>query len=511
MGSAKPVAAVVGSNSLLGRELRDVLTRTPFQTKLIGADEVEAGTLTEERGEPLIITNLDEENLTAARVVFLAGSAESSVRAMEIVSRLRPRPLVVDLTGALEERPTAHLRAPVVEPAGYVLPRESEQIVAHPAAIVLAMFLVRLGQAGPIRRVIAHVFEPASERGQRGIDELHRQTASLLTFQKLPKAVYDEQAAFNLLARFGAEAPLSLESIETRIEGHLATLLALNGGIQMPSLRLIQAPVFHGHTRFSVGGVRGEPRGQGARAGAGQRAHRRARRRRGSAPCGGHGRAKRHRRGRHRTGPQRCARGVVLGGGGQSPHRGRERSSGGFAAGGGGGEPMSRLALAAALGFALLSGGCGYHVGGRGDTLPKNIKTIAIPAFANATALNHLATRLPADITREFISRTRYQVVADPTAADAVLSGSLLRSFSYASTLDPVTNRASSAVISADIALTLTDRVTGKVIYTRTFSAHERYELSPAADTYFEESDAALGRMSRDLARDAVTSILEKF
>jgi len=41
------VAAIVGSNSLLGRELRDVLTRTPFQTKLIGADEVEAGTLTE--------------------------------------------------------------------------------------------------------------------------------------------------------------------------------------------------------------------------------------------------------------------------------------------------------------------------------------------------------------------------------------------------------------------------------------------------------------------------------
>jgi hypothetical protein len=172
---------------------------------------------------------------------------------------------------------------------------------------------------------------------------------------------------------------------------------------------------------------------------------------------------------------------------------------------------MRRLALAAALGFTLLSGGCGYHFAGRGDALPKNIKTIAIPNFANATALNHLAVRLPADIAREFISRTRYQVVADPTAADAVLSGSLVKSFSYASTLDQVTNRASSAVISVDIALTLTDRATGKVIYTRNFSAHERYELSPAADTYFEESDAALGRMSRDVARDTVTSILEKF
>ncbi len=248
MGSARPVAAVVGSNSLLGREVRDVLARTPFQTKLIGADEVEAGTLTEEGGEPLIITALDEENLAAARAVFLAGSAESSGRAMEIVSRLASRPVVVDLTYALEERPTAHLRAPVVEPAGYVLPPESEHVVAHPAAIVLALLLVRLGQAGPLRRVIAHVFEPASERGQRGIDELQRQTVGLLSFQKWPKGLYDEQAAFNLLARYGAEAPLALESIEARIERHLATLLAWNGGIRMPSIRLIQAPVFHGHS-----------------------------------------------------------------------------------------------------------------------------------------------------------------------------------------------------------------------------------------------------------------------
>jgi aspartate-semialdehyde dehydrogenase len=239
---------VVGSGSLLGRELRDVLAGTPFQTKLIGADEIEAGTLTEDRGEPAVLTALDEENLAAARVVFLAGSAESSRRAMEIVSRLDPRPVVVDLTYALEERSTAHLRAPVVEPAGYALPAESEHVVAHPAAIVLALFLVRLGQAGPIRRVIAQVFEPASERGQRGIDELHRQAVGLFTFQKLPKAVYDEQVGFNLLARYGAEALVSLESIEARIERHLATLLALNGGIHMPSIRLMQAPVFHGYS-----------------------------------------------------------------------------------------------------------------------------------------------------------------------------------------------------------------------------------------------------------------------
>jgi hypothetical protein len=172
---------------------------------------------------------------------------------------------------------------------------------------------------------------------------------------------------------------------------------------------------------------------------------------------------------------------------------------------------MNRFALAATLGWVLLAGGCGYRIAGRGDGLPKNIKVIAIPAFGNATTLYHLADRLPADITREFISRTRYQVVTDPLAADAILSGSLVKGYSLAATLDPVTSRASSAMVSVTIVITLTDRATGKVIYSRNFDAHERYEVSPTSRTYFEETDAAYRRMSRSVARDTVSAILEKF
>jgi aspartate-semialdehyde dehydrogenase len=248
LGSAKPAAAIVGGGSLLGRELRELLSETHIPAVLIGADKIEAGTLTSERGEPAIITALDEENLAGARVVLLAGSPESSRKALEITGRLQPGPALVDLTYALEDRPSAHLRAPSVEPANYTVPLQGEHVIAHPAAIAIAMFLTRLNQTQKVRQSIAHVFEPASERGQRGIDELQKQTVNLLTFQKLPKDVYDEQAAFNLLARYGEEAPVPLESVELRIERHLATLLALHGDLVMPSLRLIQAPVFHGHS-----------------------------------------------------------------------------------------------------------------------------------------------------------------------------------------------------------------------------------------------------------------------
>ena len=54
--------------------------------------------------------------------------------------------------------------------------------------------------------------------------------------------------------------------------------------------------------------------------------------------------------------------------------------------------------------------GCGYHVSGKGDFLPKNVQTIAIPAFTNITARYKLPEKLASALTREFISRTRYQM-----------------------------------------------------------------------------------------------------
>ncbi len=245
----KPVAALVGSGSLLGREVRDLLSGGPLETKLIGADKEEAGTLTEEAGEAVIMTALDEDNLAGARIVFLAGSQEASRKALDIISRLPSSPpALIDLTYVLEDRPEAYLRAPLAEPAHFVPPPITEHIIAHPAATALGIFLSRLAQSWTIKRSVAHIFEPASERGQRGIEELEQQTVNLLTFKQLPKTVYDEQVGFNMLAGYGEEAAESLESIELRIERHLATLLALYGNIPMPSLRLIQAPVFHGYS-----------------------------------------------------------------------------------------------------------------------------------------------------------------------------------------------------------------------------------------------------------------------
>jgi hypothetical protein len=155
---------------------------------------------------------------------------------------------------------------------------------------------------------------------------------------------------------------------------------------------------------------------------------------------------------------------------------------------------------------------CGYHVAGKADLVPKTVNTIAIPAFANITTRYKLTDHLPEAISREFITRTRYKIVNDQNQADAVLRGAIVNYVAYPTIIDQQTGRASGLSVNVTLQVTLTERATGKVIYTRpSFEVHQRYELSINADTYFEESDAALDRLSRDVARDLVSSILENF
>jgi hypothetical protein len=174
---------------------------------------------------------------------------------------------------------------------------------------------------------------------------------------------------------------------------------------------------------------------------------------------------------------------------------------------------MTKLVpLAIAFTGALVAPGCGYHVSGHGDLMPKNIKTIAIPAFGNVTTRYQLARLLPADITREFISRTHYAIVTDPGQADAVLAGTVTNFASFPTVSDPASGRATAAQVVVTLHLTLTNRATGAVLFSRQGAEfRERYEISIDPTAYFDESGTAIERVSRDVARSVVTAILEGF
>jgi len=167
-------------------------------------------------------------------------------------------------------------------------------------------------------------------------------------------------------------------------------------------------------------------------------------------------------------------------------------------------------------GFAILllclTSACGYHVSGKADLVPKTIKTIAVPAFANVTPNSRLPVLLTADLTRELISRTKYNIIADPGQADAVLSGLVVNFVTSPTIFDPVSGRATGVQAIVTLQLTLTERTTGKKLFSKPSAEfRERYEISTDPQQYFDESSTALQRLSRDVARSAVTAILESF
>jgi hypothetical protein len=156
--------------------------------------------------------------------------------------------------------------------------------------------------------------------------------------------------------------------------------------------------------------------------------------------------------------------------------------------------------------------GCGYSVGGKAAWMPKTVKTIAIPAFANGTPRYKLARLLPENITREFHTRTKYIIVTDPNQADAVLKGTLVSMNPFPIIFDPASGRATGVEVVVTIQITLTERATGKVLFTRpALEFRERYEISSDPQTYFDESGTAIERVARDAARSVVSAILENF
>jgi aspartate-semialdehyde dehydrogenase len=247
--------AIVGASTLLGRELKEALSESP----LAGAnfallDEEEAqGQLDQVGDEVTIVQTVGVDAFERVDFTFFAGTEALTRKHWR--EALRAGSTVLDLSAALDREPGVLVRAPWLGFSG--LGSESATadlftpavVPAHPATLALALVLERLQQAAPIRFAAATVLEPASAFGRAAMDELHQQTVSLLSFQGLPRAVYDAQVAYNLLSGLGESATVNLSAEEARIRRHYEALG--NGRWPLLALQVIHAPVFHGHT-FSI-------------------------------------------------------------------------------------------------------------------------------------------------------------------------------------------------------------------------------------------------------------------
>ena len=161
---------------------------------------------------------------------------------------------------------------------------------------------------------------------------------------------------------------------------------------------------------------------------------------------------------------------------------------------------------------ALALSGCGYHVAGRSDALPKSIHVIAVPALENKTTSYRIEQRLTAATVHEFLAKTTYRVISDPANSDAVLRGKVLSLEAVPLLFDTATGRATTMLVSVKCEVTFEERETGKVLYhTDNFLFRNQYEISTDVKSFFEEQDPALDRLARDFAERLVAAVTENY
>ena len=242
--------AIAGASSLVGKELKDVLSESPLASaNFVLLDEEDAlGQLDQVGDEVTIVQAIGVDAFDHADFTFFCGTENLTRKHWR--QALRAGSTLLDLTGALDQETGVLVRAPWLGIDAPDVDLFTPAVVpAHPAVVALALLLGRLNQAATVRFAAATVIEPASEFGRAALDELHQQTVSLLSFTQLPRAIYDAQAAYNLLIGLGESAVVSLPAAEARIRRHYEALTGRHG----PALavQVIHAPVFHGHT-FSI-------------------------------------------------------------------------------------------------------------------------------------------------------------------------------------------------------------------------------------------------------------------
>ncbi len=243
--------AIAGASSLLGKELRLWLEESGFPASDIRLldEEFLAGTLTESGGEPAVIETVTEDSFERVRFVFFSGSPEFSKR--HAPEARRAGAAVIDLSGGMRAEAGARIWAPALD-AVLAPPVESSAAgMAHdlfvvPSAPADAAISISaaLAPAG-LERLALTILQPVSERGQEAIEELEAQVVKLLSFQPVPRTVFDAQVGFNLLSRYGPECSAKLGDARERIADESRRYLA--GRAPMPAIMLVQAPVFYSH------------------------------------------------------------------------------------------------------------------------------------------------------------------------------------------------------------------------------------------------------------------------
>ncbi len=243
--SRKPRLALIGPDSLQGKEVLGILSARKFplaSLELFDPEvEEEYSKLGQFRGEAKVVHALTPAALEGLDLVFLAADEKTNRRYGGLAAEKDY--IALDLGGTFNADPKVPVIVAGINDAG--LGKTKPPLIAnpHPAALVLSHLLAGLRAGFGVAKAVAFVLEPVSAYAEEGIQELAEQSYALLGSSAMSKKIFPEQVAFNLLTRTSKPDKNGFSRLENRVTAEIGRIL---GAGQVPlSLSIVLAPVFH--------------------------------------------------------------------------------------------------------------------------------------------------------------------------------------------------------------------------------------------------------------------------
>lgn len=230
---------IVNPLTLVGNEVKTILRERSFpfdRVALLDSTGEGAGSLTEIDEEPAVVAPVSATELEDLDLVFFCGSAEANRKWIERAGEDRFVVIDVSQPSSVEDGKLA-VAGVNLEDVG----ASDEVIISpHPVAIPIALILHQIGTVAPVELCTATVVQPASVFEQAGVEELAKQTISVLNIQSVPQEVFDRQLAFNLYP--------AAEHNEVFVVAQVRGLIDPRTEL---ALLITQGTIFHSHT-FSL-------------------------------------------------------------------------------------------------------------------------------------------------------------------------------------------------------------------------------------------------------------------
>jgi aspartate-semialdehyde dehydrogenase len=237
--------AVTGATGRSGQAVRTALAaaHVPSDKVRLLEQAGEEAIISEYAGQAMLIGNLEPEALADRDLVFLCGSAAESAGCL--LWQRKAGSLFVDLSGAAATRgETPVVNLAVADAA--LTPAPATVAAPHAISYAISMLLAPIEREAGVAEAIAVIHRPAADFGETGLEELHKQTVSLLSFGEVPKGTIGRQIAFNIVPQSAIDEGGGGEpSLEDRLGSEIHRILGWTA--PRATVRVLIASVFHGH------------------------------------------------------------------------------------------------------------------------------------------------------------------------------------------------------------------------------------------------------------------------